>query len=71
MDDDVIETDKVQTKKLNPQRPQKPVIGRGFIEMNESEEDDIQPIIVGEDFGVSGKSEQERRQILKKSEQEK
>lgn len=30
-------------------------------ELNFEEEDDIQPIIVGDDYGISMKTEQERR----------
>lgn len=49
---------------------------KGFVPMNEEvdmpdEEEDIQPVIVGEDFGLQLRSEQERKLILMKGQAEK
>ena len=63
-------------KKQGPKNDNMIIQNKGFVPMNEDvdmadEEEDIQPVIVGEDFGLQLRSEQERKLILMKGQAEK
>ena len=64
-------------KKQGPKNENMIIQNKGFVPMNEEvdmpdeEDEDIQPVIVGEDFGLQLRSEQERKLILMKGQAEK